>query len=833
MLVCWHNRVMFSAVLQDITYAVRQFRRSPGFALTVVLTLALGIGATTAIFSLVDGVLLRPLPFPQADRLVAVGTLEFPPGVALTDLAAANNSGSSYPNFFDWQRQNQTFESLASYDTISRLFSKPDGAGARVMAGGRVSANLFSTLGVAPALGRMFTAEEEQAGHRVVILSHELWVSDFASSPNVIGQTVKISDEPSTIVGVMPSGFHYSIGQPAYFWATYAADNEGPTPGTSLRDWDRLSIVGRLKPGVELRQSLADLNTIQRGIAQRYSEDRYKLAVSVVPLLEEAVSDVRPALSLLFAAAGIVLIIGCANVAGLLLARGNGRLSEMALRTALGASRFRVVRQLLVEALLLALTGGAAGILMSFALLRAGLRFIPSDLPRPYNIAIDARVLAFAILLSAGTALVFGLLPAWRMSQLDPANALREGGPSTTSGRRRNRLHHTLVVTETALGFLLLIGSGLLIRSMVNQLHIEPGFDTQRTVFFDVALTNARYPSPRKVAFYDRLLPELAALPGVEKVSSVHPLPFRWARATWTSFTIAGHVNSPDDLPGAAATAVTPNYFEALSIPLLRGRTFKANDNDANSGLVAVINQSFARRYFPGEEPVGRYFTPTFEHTGEPVVGRQIIGVVGDTRSGDVWEPYLPQFFLPYAQDSSHQRPLVVMKVSGDPLSYENTVRKIVAGFDRDAPVFGYSTFIDELGAQTAQPRLESVLVSGFAGIALLLSAVGLYAVLSYIVAERTRELGLRMALGASRSNILRMVLRRGLILSCLGIGVGALASIFATKLIADTLFKVEPLDWSVFLTVTIVLIFVSTMAALVPALRAAHVDPMRALRNQ
>jgi predicted permease len=824
---------MLSTVPQDVTFAVRQFRRSPGFTVTVVLTLALGIGATSAIFSMVDGILLRPLPFPAADRLVAIGTLEFPPGVAPTDPAAGSYVLCSYPDFFDWQRQNHTFESLASYNSITRLFSQANGEAARVLSGARVSANLFSTLGVVPVLGRTFTPEEEQPGHRVVILSHELWVSDFASSPNVIGQVVKISDEPYIVVGVMFSGFHYAIAEPALFWATYAIDAEGPDPATLIREDDRLAVVGRLKNGVSRAQALADINTIQRNLAQHYPEDRFRLAVSIAPLLDAAVSDTRPVLSLLLASVGLVLLIGCANVAGLLLARATMRRPEIALRMALGAGRLRVVRQLLIEAMLLAIAGGAAGVLASMVLLRAGIHYVPSDVPRLYNIAINGRILAFAIALSAATAFLFGLLPAWQTSKADPATALRECGTALTSGRGRNRLHHALVVTEIALGFSLLIGSGLLIKSTLNVLHLDPGFDTDRTVFFDVALTNKQYPVPGKVAFYDKFLPELATLPGVEKVGSGHPLAGRGTWDVWTKFKITGHVDSPDDSPSAQAVAVTPGYFEALSIPLLRGRTITIQDNDPKSALVAVINRSLARQYFSNEDPIGKYLTPTFEHTGEPIRARQIVGIVGDTRSGDPSDPYQPQFFLPYAQDPSHQRPIVVMKVSGHPSAYENAVRTIVARIDKVALVFGYLTFTENLEAQAAQPRFEAFLISGFAGIALLLSALGLYAVLSYIVAERTRELGLRMALGASRADVLRLVLRRGVTLACIGIAIGALISVIGTRLITNTLFRVAPPDRSVFLTVMLVLLFVSMTAALVPALRAANVDPMRTLREQ
>jgi len=824
---------MLSSVIGDIIFAVRQFRRSLGFTATVVLTLALGIGATTAIFSLVDGILLRPLPFPRSDRLVAIDTLEFPPGIAPANLAAASNIETSYPNFFDWQRLNHTFLSIASCDPVVRLFSRENGEGARVMPGARVSANLFSTLGVMPSLGRTFRAEEEQPGHRVVILSHELWVSDFRSSPSVLGQTVKISDELSTIVGVMPSGFHYPIDQPALFWATYAADSEGPYPHTSLRGWDELSIVGRLKDGVEIKQALADLNTIQRNLAQHYSEDRYWLGVSVAPVLNEAVSNVRSALLLLLIAAGVVLIIVCANVAGLLLARANRRLPEVALRTALGASRWRVVGQLLIEALLLALAGGATGIGLAFALLHVGIRFVPSDLPRLYNIALNGQVLTFAIFLSSGTALIFGLLPAWRISQSDPVRALREGGINATSGRRQYRLHHALVVAETALGFTLLTASGLLIRSLVNVLVIEPGFDAQHTVAFDVALTKVRYPDPSKTVFFDRLLPTLRLLPGVEKVSAGQPLPRDWPRGSWADFTIPGHLNSPDDLPGAISAVAEPGYFETLSIPLLRGRTFRAEDSSPNSARVAIINQSFARQFFAGEDPIGRYLVPQLGHPGEPNVGREIVGVVGDTRNGDEFNPYQPQFYLPYGQNPTNQRPEVVMRVMGNPSSYENAVRRIVYDLDKDAPLFDYRSLTDDIRTQAAQPKFEAALVSGFAVIALLLAAVGLYAVLSYLVAQRTRELGLRMALGASRADILQLVLARGLILALVGIGIGAFASFFAVRLIDDMLFQVAPLDRSVFSIVPAVLLVVSTIAALEPALRAVRMDPMRTLREQ
>ena len=822
---------MFFTFFADAKFAIRQLRRSPGFAISTILTLAFGIGATTAIFTLVDGILLRPLPFPDPERLIAISTLAFPAGVPTDKPEAGWASDSSYPDFFDWQRQNRTFESIASYQENARLFAKANGEGAQVIACGHVSANLFSTLGVRPELGRTFTVEEELPGHRVVILSHELWVSLFGASPNVIGQTVRVSDEPSIVVGVMPAGFHYPVNQPAYFWATYAANAEGPFPLTSRRYSDDLQILGRLKPNVSIEQASADLNTIQRQIAQQYPEERDR-GVLIQPLLKQQVGDSRNVLWLLLASVGAVLLIGCANVGGLLLARAASRSTEIAVRAALGASRIRVLRQLLVESLLLALCGGIVGVLASILFVRVGIRLVPKDIPRLFNVSIDLRVLLFSVLLSGLTALIFGLLPAWRISRSDPANALRDGGTTTTPGRRRNHLQNALVVAETALGFTLLIGSGLLIRSMLNLLHLDPGFDFKQTVHFDIALTQTRYPDPSKVPLFRKLLPELAAIPGVVRVSAGHQFPGR--SGTWIQFTIPGHLDPPDNLPTCNLSAVLPGFFETLSIPLLHGRTFSDHDNLSTSPPVAIISRAFARRYFPNEDPIGHYLTPKFEYSTEPILARQIIGIVGDTLGGDPWDdPYIPRFYLPYAQNPTHQRPRVVMQVAGDPLSYQSAVRAVVKRFDADVPVFDYETFQDTLRDMSEQPRFETALVSTFGAIALLLSAVGLYAVLSYVVAERMRELALRMAFGASPRHILAMVLRRALLLAILGILIGLFASLLGIRLVSNLLFRVKPLDPSTFAAVTITLLLVSIGSALPPAIRAAWLNPMRCLRDE
>jgi putative ABC transport system permease protein len=829
-----HNPFMLTGVLQDITISIRQLRRSPTFTVAAIVTLALAIGATTSIFTLVDGILLRPLPLPEPDGLVAINTLEFPPGTSPNGPQAGYAQGSSYPDFFDWQGQNHTFESISSYEENSRLFSKSNGDGAQVIHCGRVSANLFSTLGVAPELGRTFSPEEEKPGHRVVILSHELWVSAFGSSRDVIGQVVNVSHEPSIIVGVMPSGFHYPVNQPALFWATYAANTEGPFPITSIREDNDLNIVGRLKPGVTMKQALADLNTIQRQLAQQYPVDRNRSAVLLRPLLDEQVEDIRGALTLLSASVSVVLLIGCANVAGLLLARATSRRSELALRTSLGASRVRIIRQLLIESLLLALGGGLLGFFSSIAFVRVGIRLVPGDVPRLFNVSIDARVLLFAVALSCATAVVFGLLPALRNSRSDPAHFLRDRGITMTSGRKRNRLHYTLVVFETALGFALLIGSGLLIKSMMNLFHLCPGFDTSQTLHFDVALTQARYPDPSKVEFYKKLLPELERIPGVIRVSAGHPMPGGGGGGSWNRFSVAGHADPPDNLPSCTVHVAMPGLFETVSIPLLWGRTFTERDNLATAPPVAIVNRAFVRKFLPNEDPIGHYLTPHFEYSTEPIIARQIIGVVGDTLSGDPWEdPYQPDIFLPYAQYPTHPRPRVIMKVSGDPISYRRTIQEVAKRIDPEALVFDYGTFSDRVGEVAMQPRFEAALVSAFAAIALVLSAVGLYAVLAYIVAERTRELGLRIAFGASRSDILVIVLWRALSLTLLGVLAGAGASLLFVKLVSGFLFRVQPLDASTFATVTLTLLSVSVFAALAPAIRAAWVNPIRTLREQ
>jgi putative ABC transport system permease protein len=814
---------------QHLRFALRQLRRNPGFTVAAVVTLALGMSTTTAIFSVVNGIILSGLSFPHSEQLVAIDTLEFPEGAAGTNPAAASPVESSYPDFFDWRNNNHTFQGLACSWYVSRLFSKINGGGARVIPGARVSANLFSTLGVPPVWGRWFTPEEELPGHRVVMLSYELWVSEFASSPDAIGQTVLISDEPSTIVGVMPRDFHFPVDTPAYFWTTFAVDAEGVVPDTSVRGWGHLFVIGRMMPGTQVARASADLNMIQARLASTYPENRSRPAVSLSSLLDESVSEVRSALTFLLAAAGALLLIGCTNVAGLFLARMNGRRPELALRTALGASRPRILVQLLLEASLVAFVGAVFGILFALVLLRVGLRFIPDDFPRLYNIAIDERVFVFALLLSAGTTFVFGLLPAWSITRPDPGRALREGGFNATGSARRNRHQSALVIIESALSFTLLVGSGLLIRTVVNILKLEPGFDRQHTVAFDIALTQKRYPDPNKLAYFEKLIPQLAALPGVENVSVAHPLPLQGRDAS-ESFIIPGHPTSPDNPPTAISAVAMPEYFETLSIPLLRGRTFTPHDVDPKSAPIAVINRSLARAYFPAEDPIGRYLIP---NVGGSRVPRLIVGIVGDTRTGNLWNPYQPEFFLPYAQEPTHQRPLVVMKVMGDPSSYEDRARKIIAQADPEAPLFRYRTLSADTERQAIQPRFEAWVVSIFATVALMLSAVGLYAVLSYLVTERTRELGLRMALGATRGNLVKLVLSRGVGLSFTGIAAGFLVSYCASHLATELLFNVAPLDLAVFFTATVVLMSVSLVSALIPALRAASIEPMRCLRAE
>jgi predicted permease len=816
------------AILGHLRFAIRQLRRNPGFSLTAILTLAIGIGATTAIFSIFYSVLLRPLPYPMPERLVKITSLVTTPGTG-----ARIDNEVSYPNFRDWRDQARSFESMASYNLDSMIFGAAGSNAARHLQVGVVSSDFFHVLEIAPALGRSFTRAEEK--ERVVILSHELWTSAFGASPSILGQTVQLSDEPFTVIGILPASasFPFIASTPVEAWTAPIVDANGKNPSTEQRGWNQLDTVARLKPGVTLAHAEAEMNAIQRNLAVRYpDENANATSARVASTLDEMTGDVRPALRILFAAVAALLLIACANVAGLLLARGSARQPELALRAALGASRGEITAQLLVESLLLSLLGGLAGILVAALTLRALLQFVPKNLPRLDGIAINPPVLAFAIGVSVLTGILFGILPARQLARLDPALSLGDGARTATSGRRQHRLHAVLVVSETALGLVLLVGAGLFMRSFAHLLATDLGLNPAHVLTFRVGMTSKAY-AGEKPAFFNELLKRLKALPGAKAATAAFPLPFSGGNMSLT-FSIEGHPTKAGDEPDGRASVVEPDYFQTLEIPLRRGRLFDANDNRDVAPPVAIVNEALAKKYFPGEDPIGKRLETGFDSddSGKLLHWRQIVGVVADVKRNSIGEMPQSEYYVPYAQ-AVIGTPFIALRVAGDPAAYANTVTQTVAGLDKELPVYRVRTMEEGVTLSAAQPRFQTLLLTGFAAIALLLAAIGLYAVLSYMVVQRSQEIGLRMALGAQRSNVLRLVLNRGMSLALIGVVVGAAVSALLTRFLGTLLYGVKPLDPVTFLAVAGVMLVVSAVASAIPATRAAGMDPMKTLRDQ
>ncbi|NYF81286.1 ABC transporter permease [Granulicella arctica] len=809
--------------MQDLRYAIRQLRKNSGFALTTILTLALGIGATTAIFSLVNAVLLRPLPFPEQDRLMWLHQQDHSlPGIVPEAL--------SYPDYFDWRAQNHTFSGIASYHSLAVTLETSGEA--QHLDAQTVSANLFQVLGVAPMLGRDLRWDDEKPGNHTVMLSYSLWQSSFGSAKDIAGTTIKLGNNDYVVAGVMPKSFQFPLEGPApALWVSLADDTTGKSPSTGQRGNDSLSVIGRLKPGVTLEQAKADLNLVAVNLARQYPDSNKWYTSALMELeLQHMIGDTRVALRVLFGAVTLVLLIACANVAGLLLARGSRRSAEFALRAAIGASRAEIIRQLLVESVVLSLCGGVAGVALAFGLLRGMVRLMLFDIPRVEYASIDASALVFAMVISVVTGLLFGVLPAWRMSHLEPVQALREGTRSVAGSRGQHRLHNGLVVAQTAIGLVLLVGSGLLIRSFVHILNVDPGFDPRRVLTARVGVPFDRLAHDQHLQFYNQLVARLSTLPGVQSVSAGWPLPMSDSNAS-VSFSIAGKPIAKADHPSESIGIVLPGYFATMRIPLLSGRTFGEQDG-TKTVPVMMINQAFARKYFPGENPIGKHIQADL---GDDVIEhpmREVVGVVGDIKRKGLTADVEPQYFLPYTQ-AVITNPFLTIRTSGDPAAIENALRAAVHEMDKGVPVYQVSTLETYISKSVAQPRFQTLLLSCFAAIALMLSAIGLYGLLSYMVVQRTLEIGLRMALGAQRTDVLRMIVRRGLTLALIGLIAGLAVSAMMARLLSGMLYGVGPSDPVTFATVTALLLLVSLTASTVPAYRAARLDPMETLREQ
>jgi putative ABC transport system permease protein len=830
---------------RDFVFALRQLRTNLRFSVIVVLTLALGIGATTAIFSVVSGVLLRALPFPEAERIVSLQTIEYSQG---EDSQGADpkqvNPGYitdvSFPDFFDWRLQSKTMEAVASHSYgTTRKFTPPGNGPSQIVPGDYVSANFFHVLGVAPMLGRDFTLADESDANRPIILSHRFWVTELNASPDIVGKAISLSDRVATVIGVLPADFSFPGMNDTSFWGVFMQGSMSSANPSGMPQKDFVSrfsrrndrttqVIGRLRRGVNIAQARAEMNALQRSIAEQYPEDRNAFGVEVRPLLEYVSGDYRESLYLLFGAVTAVLLIACANVAGLLLARGFARRHEFSVRVAMGAKPSQIVRQVLIESTALALCGGAVGVAIAFLLLKTVLGLAPASIPRISQLHIDGTVLAFAFLISLVTGVAFGVFPAWRASRTDSSGMWR-AGRGISGGRSEHRLRAAFVVAETAISLALVGGSGLLIGSFAEAMRVPPGFDPHHILMFRLGMSYVEFPNDKARLFFRQLFPQLTAIPGVESVTGAYPVPFSYDNTS--RFAISGKSNDPNDLPMSNRVAVEPNYFETLRIPLLKGRTFDIRD-DWNAKRVVIVNQEFAREFFPDEDPIGKSIQPDFAEFGESPTWYEIVGVVAGIRTTDLTSPPIPGFYVPYEQATISPQ-AVILRVSGDPHSYVNSVRSVVATLHRDVPIFAETTMDENIVDSRKGDRFEATLLTLFAGAALLLAAVGLYAALSEMVARRTFEIGLRVALGAQRGDVFGLVVKRGLVLAVMGLVVGLGGFAILGRVVADMLYGVPAFEPGVVGVACGVMILVAFVASAAPAWRAARLEPVEALREE
>jgi len=800
----WH---VIGQLAQDLRYGIRLLRRSPAFAAVAVLTLALGIGANTAIFSVVNAVLLRPLPFPEPTRLVRVW-----------ESSPTNKSNVVMPlNFFAWRDRNRSFQHIAA---ISSWTANITGHGQPLAASGmRVTPEFFDVLEVHPLLGRAFIAGDGIPGHEgKVILSHAFWQSRFAGDPSVIGRTITMNGAPATIVGVMPRDFRFP-GWKAELWV--------PMPTERVRG-RYLSTIARLKPGVSIAQAQADMSAIARQLAAEYPDMNKGWSAQVVPFLDDLTENVRLPLLVLLAAVGLVLLIACANVANLLLMRAAGRSREMALRAALGAGRCRILQQLLSESLLLALAGWAAGLALGYGGLHALLGLIPESvsLPRAESIRLDSGVFLFAFGVSLLTAVLFGLAPAIQTSRPQLQSALQQG--SLRGGVGGGRIfRRSLVVAEIALALLLLAGAGLLLRSFSRLISVNPGFQPDHVLTMQMFTSPARYDDKQtRARYFNRILAEIRSVPGVDAAGSVHFLPLTGS-VSGSCFAPAPGPQPDISSPSSEFLIVSPGYFDAMGTRMLSGRDFSPRDQLSSPG-VAVVNRAFAARFFAGRNPVGQKLNVCWT-VQNPV---EIVGVVADARQTELQRPPQAAIFLDNAQAPMYFAHLVV-RTRHDPRQMAAAVQAAIHRVDPDQVISDVETMQDVLSDSVSRPKFQLALLLVFAGLAVLLAAIGVYGVVAYSVRRRTQEIGIRMALGARAGDVLRLVLREGLLLGGLGVALGLAGAAAFTRVLRSLLFEVTPTDPSTLVSAACLLLAIAAAAALVPARRAAKVDPSVALRYE
>jgi putative ABC transport system permease protein len=818
---------MLGTISQDVRYAARALRKAPVFSAVVILTLALGIGATTAIFSVADAVMLRPFPYPDVERILILGE----------ESRGAHQMSVSWWNFQDWRAQNQVFESLGLYRGMSVNLTGGDQP--ERLNGGLASADVFNAFGLRPVLGRAFEpADDRPTAARVALISERLWRTRFDADPAIIGRTLQLNGQAHTVVGVMPATARVpsrltDVWLPiGLFVDTFPV--RGAHPG--------LTGVGKLKPGVSFEQAYAHMDAIARRLEQQYPESNKNVAVTMTPYYESVVRNVRPALFVLLAAVATILLIACANLASLLLARADRRQREIAVRAALGAGRGRLIRQMLTESILLAVLGGALGVLLAVWGVQLFVASGPTSVPRVDLIAVDFRVLAFALLVSLATGVLFGLLPALRGSSPDLLTSLSSVTRSTTRG---SRLTSTLVIVEIALAVVLLVAAGLTIKSFGKLMAIDPGFNPERLITMRLVLPVAKYPDrARWTQFHQALIDRVATLPGVEAAGLNSALPLEGGGSE--SAVIAE--GQPMPKPGSGPPpnlcmfqAITPDYFRAMGIPIVSGRALTERDT-ADSIPVAVIDESFARKMFPSQNAIGKRFS--FEIRGHVpdesnLIWREIVGIVPHVRHyGLASEPPYVQVYTTMAQLPlwyQERRPAMALfvRTRSEPDAITASVRGAVASIDRDIPLYNIKPMVRYLSEATEQPRLNVTLLGGLATLALVLAMLGIYGLLSYAVTERQREIGVRMAFGATRGDVLRLIVGRGIMLTGLGLAGGLIASLLVTRWMQTLLYQVSPHDPVTFVTIIALLAGVAFLAAYLPARRATHVDPVVTLRYE
>jgi putative ABC transport system permease protein len=810
-------------MVSDFKYAVRMLIKAPGFSAIAILTLALGIGANSAIFSVVDTLLLRPLPFKDPDRIVMAWARY------LNDGGDFRSAVHSFPDYTDLRDQSQSFSGMAAYTRTAGTLSQAEDA--QAIEGVAVTPEIFDVLGVPPLLGRGYTQEEanDQAG-RVVLLTYPLWQRAFGGDPKILGQQVTISGRSWTVIGIMPQGWKFPVADekidyvvPLQYLVPTALNNRGS---------HFLSVLGRLKPGVQMRQAEAELSAIAGRLSKQYPDTNMNFtSMTIVTLHSDVVGNVRPALFILLGAVALVLLIACANVANLLLARAASRSREIAIRTALGASRTRIVRQLLCESLLLALMGGAAGLLLAswgVDLLGAAGR---QGLPHLGTIKVNPFVGAFTFTLAIGSTILFGLIPALQVSRPSVNESLQQGAKGSTGGLHTNRLRAFLVVSQVSLSLLLLAGAGLLIKSFFNLRATNPGFDPHRLMTLSLTLPRVRYPElDQQIRAHDAIMEKIAAIPGVESAGGAYPMPLSNNDYNLT-FMVSGAAPLPrGNHPGGGYLIVKPDYFQAMKIPLLQGRAFTRADTK-DSPLVVMINEAFVRKHFPDRNPIGQQVMIDRPENKAPPC--EVVGVVGNSRHDSLAAEPESEMYVPLSQDPNRSLDVVMRVISTNLVGLQADVKRAVHEVDKDLFVPQLEPMTNFLTTQLAQPRFNMLLLAVFAGVAMILAAIGIYGVIAYSVTQRTREIGIRMALGAQRTQMLGMVLRQSLTLVVIGITLGFLIALGATRVMATLLYGVSANDLSTYAIVIFLLGATALLASYIPARRAMKVDPVVALRYE